>query len=334
MHMTRRKYHYVLLLMPIIMLVSCRQQTDREHLYSFYYWRTHLSLDSLELAALERSTGDNLYLRFFDVDKVNGEIEPLGIIKDEYKQPLPKRVVPVIFITNRVWEGISQQEIELLAERIVASAGYIRNKFGFNEVTEVQFDSDWTASTRDAYFAFLTYVADLTGLEITTTLRMHQLKDSKIMGIPPVKKCYLMCYSADAPTDADISFPDMELLKSYMQYLEDYPIRLDIVLPIYSRVLMTDQMGATQVHMGWTRKMLESSESFKKLSEGVFAVAEEGLFSGVYLSEGSLVDVEEIDPSLIKDARKLLESNLKGNFNYVYYHLDSDFLVNDLPLSP
>jgi hypothetical protein len=336
MYMTRYHYYCVFLFIAVIMLTACRQHTDKEHPYSFYYWRTSLSLDSIELAALERSTGDNLYLRFFDVDKVNGAIEPVGIIKDDYKQPLPKRVVPVVFIANRVWEGITPKEIGLLAERIAASAGYIRNKYNFNEATEIQFDSDWTATTREAYFAFLTYFAELSGIEVTSTLRLHQVKDAKVMGIPPVKKCYLMCYATGSPLDnkQENSILDINMLESYLQNLHEYPLRLDIALPIYSRALITNHSGEIQIVNSWTSKMLKDAGFFKWVSDGVFEVMEDGFFQGIYLHEGFLVKLEEIDKDLIGRTKSVVEIKLKDDYNYIYYHLDGDFLANYPPLLP
>jgi hypothetical protein len=328
MYMTRYHYYCVFLFIAVIMLTACRQQTDKEHPYSFYYWRTSLSLDSIELAALERSTGDNLYLRFFDVDKVNGAIEPVGIIKDDYKQPLPKRVVPVVFIANRVWEGITQEEIELLAERIAASAGYIRNKYNFNEATEIQFDSDWTATTREAYFAFLTYFAELSRIEVTSTLRLHQVKDAKVMGIPPVKKCYLMCYATGSPLNADKenSILDVPLLKNYLVDLHKYPLLLDIALPIYSWALISNHIGKTQIANGWKSAMLEENDMFLQHADDVFEVVEEGYFRGVYLSKGFKVKVEEIDVASLEAVKTYVDSKLNYPFSYIYYHLDGAFL--------
>jgi hypothetical protein len=326
--MNRSHFYYALLMLATLVLASCRQQSDNEHPYSFYYWRTSLSLDSLEMAALERSTGDNLYLRFFDVDKVNGAIEPVGILKDEFKQPLPRRVVPVVFISNRVWEGITQQEIELLAERIVGSVGFIRKSYQFNEVTEIQFDSDWTASTRDAYFAFLSYMAELSGIEVTTTLRLHQVKDAKVMGIPPVKKCYLMCYATGSPLSGnpENSILDVPTLKSYLANLDKYPLAMDIALPIYSWALISNHLGKTQIANGWTSAMLRESDIFSAVSDHVFEVKEEGFSRGTYLSKGFRVKIEEIDVVELKEVKSFVQRKLKYDYEYIYYNLDARFL--------
>ncbi|WP_449399704.1 hypothetical protein [Chryseobacterium wanjuense] len=53
---------------------------------------------------------------------------------------------------------------------------------------EIQIDCDWTAGIRDDYFKFLKELKKVSGKEITCTLRLHQVKDKNLTGIPPVEK--------------------------------------------------------------------------------------------------------------------------------------------------
>ena len=52
----------------LLLLNSCNENNDKP--YSFYYWRTNLSFNSIEAAALEKANTPYLYTRFFDIEKV------------------------------------------------------------------------------------------------------------------------------------------------------------------------------------------------------------------------------------------------------------------------
>ncbi len=61
-----------------LFFASCSEQ--KTHPYTFYFWKTNLTLDKTEKKALEESTADFLYTRFFDVDKIDGQFEPIAVI--------------------------------------------------------------------------------------------------------------------------------------------------------------------------------------------------------------------------------------------------------------
>ncbi len=60
----------------VLCLSACKQEP---HSYSFYYWRTNLTLNSAEQQALQQSN-NKLYVRYFDVDKRAGKFQALASV--------------------------------------------------------------------------------------------------------------------------------------------------------------------------------------------------------------------------------------------------------------
>ncbi len=213
------------LLFLLLLIVSCHKKKD--HPYTFYYWRTNLKLDLEEKKVLDKAPVPFLYTRFFDVDKVNGTFQPVAVITSESSFKTVQKIVPTVFITNPTLLGITQEEIKFLAESIHHLIQKKSEEYHLTTNNEIQIDCDWTAGTRDDYFRFLKELKRVSGKEITCTLRLHQVKDRKLTGIPPVDKVYLMCYSTSSPLEKSDknSILDVNILKSYLSKLEDYPIR-------------------------------------------------------------------------------------------------------------
>ena len=214
-----------IILLLALLCLSCEKQEP--HPYTFYYWKTQLALHETERKALDAATTARLYARFFDVDKIGGKFQPVAIVTRNSTFQTDKEIVPVVFIMNRTFLNISGEEITFLAQNISDLIQKKTSEFGFNLSNEIQIDCDWTAGTKDDFFKFLRELKTISSKNITSTLRLHQVKDQEKMGIPPVDKVYLMCYSTSSPledTDQN-SILDVQVLKNYLSKLDDYPIR-------------------------------------------------------------------------------------------------------------
>ena len=81
-------------LIPIFILLlfsSCQNQ--EKHDYTFYFWRTKLSLNQTEKQELKKATIPYLYTRFFDIEKVDGKFPPVAVVtKDQSDE-----IVSVVF---------------------------------------------------------------------------------------------------------------------------------------------------------------------------------------------------------------------------------------------
>lgn len=315
------------ILWVLLLIVSCSKKEN--HPYTFYYWKTNLKLDQEENKALVKATAPYLYTRFFDVDKVDGKFRPVAVITKEQSFKTNKKIVPAVFITNQAMLGISEDEIKFLAESIHHLVQKKSEEYGLKTHNEIQIDCDWTAGTRDDYFKFLKELKKVSGKEITCTLRLHQVKDKKQTGIPPVSKVYLMCYSTSSPLEKSNknSILDVHILKSYLSKMEDYPIKnVEVALPIYSWGIITNHLDKHKLINALSKKDL-NNPNFKKTSDNEAEVLKDGFYFGTYLNKGFKIKVEDISEEQLTDVIVFLQKKIP-HFNIIYYQLDSKFVLD------
>ncbi|WP_294246103.1 hypothetical protein [uncultured Chryseobacterium sp.] len=316
----------ILVLSALLFFISCSEK--KIHPYAFYYWKTKLSLDVDEKKALERSTTPYLYTRFFDVDKSAGRFRPVAMLTKDPSFNTGKKIVPVVFITNRTFFQIQHQDIARLAKSVNDLIGKKALQFRLPVHPEIQIDCDWTEGTREDYFLFLKELRKISRKEITCTLRLHQVKDKARTGIPPVSKVYLMCYSTSSPLENSKknSILDTALLKNYLAGINEYPIRhIKIALPIYSWGIVTNHLGKHRLINAMSRKDLENT-SFKRISEAEAEVLKDGFYFGHYLNKGFRIKIEEIPDGQLRDVTGFLERKIK-HFDIIYYQLDRKFVT-------
>lgn len=310
----------------LFLVVSCQKKNN--HPYTFYYWKTNLSLHPEEKKVLDQATIPYLYTRFFDVDKIGGKFQPVGVITKDKSFLTDKQIVPTVFITNQTLLNISQDEIQFLAKSINQLIQKKITEYHIKVTNEIQIDCDWTAGTRYDYFTFLKELKKISGKEITCTLRLHQVKDKNQTGIPPVDKVYLMCYSTSSPLENSDknSILDVTVLKSYLAKIEDYPIKkIDVALPIYSWGIVTNHLGKHKLINALSKEDL-NNPNFKKISPTEIEIQKDGFYFGNYLNKGFKIKVEEIADNQLQEVVGFLEKKIK-HFNIVYYQLDSKFVT-------
>lgn len=311
----------------MLILFSCKE--EQIHPYSFYYWKTNLTLNQTESQVLEEATTPVLYTRFFDVDKTGGKFQPAGVATKGQSFNTDKEIVPVIFIMNRAFLNIKPEEITFLAQSVSDLVQKKTVEFNFKQSNEIQIDCDWTAGTRDDYFKFLKELKKVSKKEITSTLRLHQVKDKGKMGIPPVSKIYLMCYSTTSPLENSDknSILDVQLLKNYLARLEDYPLQnIDVALPIYSWGIITNHLGKRKLINGLSEKDLNNPD-FKKISATEAEVLKDDFYFGNYLNKGFKIKIEDISAEQLAEVKSFLHNKI-GSYSVVYYQLDAKFVKN------
>ena len=318
----------ILSILILLLIFSCKKQ--EKHDYGFYYWRTTLSLNQKEQDLLKQSKTPNLYTRFFDIDKTNLTFQTLGLIEVSENFSPGKKIVPVIFITNRTWEKISEEEIVFLAQKLNQSIKDIQQKNKLVLGNEIQIDSDCTVKTKDDYFKFLKKLKEISGKEITCTLRLHQVKDKAETGIPPVEKMYLMAYATSSPLENSEknSILDVDVLKAYLKNLDDYPVKLDVALPIYSWGIVTNHLGKKKLINALTVEELIQNKNVKKMNKTTFEILKDDFYYGFYLNKNFTIKIEEIPEKDILESLNFIDGKLNYNFSVVYYHLDSKFTRN------
>ncbi|MEE0975278.1 MAG: hypothetical protein UH853_06170, partial [Muribaculaceae bacterium] len=163
------------------------------------------------------------------------------IATTKFASPVPDSVeiVPVAFITLDALRFIEGKEAEyafLIAERMIAMCNY--NKCG--KINELQLDCDWTRSTKGIYENLCRSTKehlDSLGIELSITVRLHQLRESA----PPAHRGVLMLYNTGAIKDPKTrnSILDINHVKPYVKSAE-YPIPLDYAYPAYGWGVLFD----------------------------------------------------------------------------------------------
>ena len=307
---------------------SCKDDLKRN--INFYYWKTKVSIGDTEKKYFEELQSKKLYIRYFDVD-VEGQhyTSPKAKVKSFDTGLLDAEYIPVIFIVNDVFkDNVYDSQPESLTRDVLNLMNLIsdKNKISYDEI---QIDCDWTPSTKDRYFSFLQTLAQVSGKKISCTLRLHQIKDRAIAGIPPVTKGYLMCYATSSPKDKDVenSILDLDLVKSYTKDVDTYPLPFAVALPIYSWGIVTNHLG--NIKLINNLNLSDISEDFiKKTGKNTYEVQEDFFLQGLYLNKGFTIRIETISPQLLKDTRDYLDKKLNKDYEIVYYHLDKPFLEN------
>ncbi len=292
---------------------------------SVYYWKTNLCLDDEELDFLERHDIGRMYLRFFDVDindnnSFSDKCAPVASLDmfyfgEEFLHNMENiDIVPVVFITKAAIREYATFTDDL-AHRLYAMC----NGFGFT-IGEVQFDCDWTESTRDDFFQFLKderqALKKYFGKDImlSSTIRLHQLAQTP----PDVEYGVLMCYNTGRFKNFDTknSILDIEDIRPYMKYLKSYKLPLSLALPTYSWYVEFDE----------NKKFVRLNRSdyddyqIKNVEDNVYELEIE--YQG---QERRYVRYEQVSSETILLAKKMVEDQC-GSLPIVLYHLDSQQL--------
>jgi hypothetical protein len=204
-----------------------------------YYWRTDWQLGADAGAELRAGGIAAIYLRFFDVDYDFGRAAaaPRGLLQLPPAAAFPAgmSVTPVVFIVERVFR--QNIDIDDLARRISRTVvGLAAGHPALEAATRWQIDCDWTPTSRDRYFAFLSALQALNPeLTISVTIRLHQYRERVDNGIPPVPEGLLMCYNMEPVQQAKVknAIYNEDLLSGYLK-APPYPIPLDAALPVFA----------------------------------------------------------------------------------------------------
>lgn len=314
------------------MLISCSNESESK--ISFYHWKANAKFTPTIENALKQSETQNIYLHYFDIDVVNDDFEtdglyPVYVLKEVDKAYKAYEIIPTVFITNKTFQ--QELNIENLAQRTSKLIHEISMHHFEKELLEIQIDCDWSASTRESYFQFLELLKK--DFEVSTTIRLHQIKYAKETGVPPVSKGVLMLYNmGDLKDFEQNSIISAEITSQYITDKTRYPLTLDIALPLFSQTVLQNLQGEYRLINTTERSLLESNKKhFTQESENVFHVKKDTLYHGYYLSEGYKLKIEESsEEEIIQSYSCLKNSNIKID-GVIFYHLD-DPILSGTPL--
>ncbi|MBK8351448.1 MAG: hypothetical protein IPL21_06995 [Saprospirales bacterium] len=270
-----------------------------------------------------------LYVRFFDVDMKNNEAIPIGEINIKEKN-IQQEIIPVVFITNDVFKNLDKNKIEDLAKHIKQEIEFIYPKISDKKIKEIQFDCDWTISTRSKYFYLLNIVEKQNPtLLVSATIRLHQIKDKTKTGIPPIKKGVLMYYATSNPLDfkEENSILENKLAENYCKEIQNYPIALDIALPIYSWAIIENQVGEKRLLNGIRNDMLKDTSIYQPIKPNFYLVKKDHYLHGNYIYEDFTIKTEEVTTTQLEQASTFLKNKIiNQELNTIFYQLDSSNL--------
>ena len=323
--------------------------TERLTERAFYYWQTTMNFTETDDSLANLLKLQTVYVRYFDIDWSPGYKSgvPVGVLNgDNWNAEAHFRgrnIIPTVFITNRTFTNLKADELETLAKntakKINQISGNMENwyvsslvsysDFGddysayqkvedetrgeFKEmISEVQIDCDWTASTRDKFFKFLELLKPKLGNKtLSCTVRLHQYKDRKLMGIPPVERGLLMCYNVSdvqkMPTKNAIL--DAKIVKQYLKG-KTYPIKLDIGLPMFSWAAWYRGKEFKGIVSGWNEVDAKDKSLYKLTSDNRYFMKSDTVIGNNYLREGDMLRWDNGFEEEMEKTIELLQENL------------------------
>ena len=316
------------LLLFISFFLSCSSDEHSPEI-AFYFWKTVFKLSETERAALQVNRVKSLYVRYFDVDLNPSDKKPYPLSTIQFiENPAPYKVIPVVYIRNQVMLQKNSDNKTLVAY-ILSYIDQI-NQSNHISCSEIQIDCDWTLNSRDNFMEFMEILKQTSKMEISVTIRLHQVKYYNKTKIPKADYGVLMYYNMGriAP-DSFNSIYDRDIALRYIQSLKYYPMKLDVALPVFSQGVQIEQNRVVNLLSKVNQKGFECDSSFRQISSGRFLVQKSNLKFGNYFKQNNEVKIETISFENLKE----MTDDLKDFIAYkpskiIFFDLDSINLIN------
>ncbi|WP_315818323.1 hypothetical protein [Paraflavitalea speifideaquila] len=281
-----------------LFLVACRQPAGpRSITRGFYYWKSAMGLTASEKKALDTLQVQKLYIKFFDIvwDPIGQRPLPVAKIQlnDSITTWLTNRrveIVPTVFITNECMLQIDSNQVPGLAaslhELMRGTANLLPPS---TAIPEIQIDCDWTATSKNNYFSLLTQLQTLPFFQqkqLSATIRLYQCKYKQKTGVPPVHRGLLMCYNMGNLKNPHTHNSILEAaeLEKYIGNLQEYPLPLDLALPLFDwKVLYRDGIYKGLIQ-GLPDSLLQQNGISRKTSN-TFTIYRDTLLNGYPLKK-------------------------------------------------
>ncbi len=313
------------LIFILIFSFSCQKETPpKEITRGIYYWKSIFKLSNVERQMLDSCHIQKLYVKAFDLDwdLTKKQVIPKASIRFEEALPKNTSLVPTIFITNQVLKQTPDNEVDTLADFIKRHLGFVWKS---NTFQEIQFDCDWTISTQRKYFKLLILLRKHFPEKVfSATIRLHQIKFAHKTGIPPVERGMLMFYNMSDWKKPQIcnSIYDLNAASQYLATLDQYPLPLDVVMPIFRWAVFYRNNRFLTVINHLDNQAL-STKNFLQKNDNRYTVRSDTLAFGISLRKHDLIRVEEVPfDKIIKGSVTLREQISTQKLTFALYHLD------------
>lgn len=295
---------------------------------AFYHWKNKLSLSAEDVSALQNFQAKTLYIRYFDVQWAGGVATPVAIAQlDWVTLPKETAVIPVVFITNETFRNLSPEQSAQLAPKVAQKIQAMSAGISF---AEIQIDCDWSAGTRERYFLFLNELKKmLPSVQLSVTIRLHQLKYRKEAGIPPADRGMIMPYNLENPArfSPRNSIYDSREAGQYLRQQAPYPLPCDVALPLFSwGVQFRGEEFRGFLH--GLRPEQAQGMSFLQPDEGIFyRVTADTVHQNLYLRRGDRIKVESVSTDHLSEMLRWLAPVLPNDsFRMTFFHIDQPIL--------
>lgn len=269
-----------------------------------------------------------------DVDLDENGALPVPVSPIVFKEKLPDTLtlVPVVFLVNNVLKNVTKPQLDKLSAQIIYFVNGKVKQAGKSNFEELQIDCDWTTTTRDNYFYLLKAVRKQLQQQqiLSVTLRLHQLKNQKSSGVPPVNRVLLMCYNMGnlRKYGQQNSILDLAELKKYVnENLRNYPLPADVALPLFSwAVAFRDhQYAGISKKLNWN---LLQQENFFQHKKTDFYLVKTAL-PDLGLKQGDEIRWESVSAEDLYSVSRYLSDYLKPEpLSLIFFHLDAPLLKN------
>lgn len=318
----------------LLILTSCYSKTEiKKKRLGFYYWNTVYKSTTAQTNYLKETKADLLYVRLFDVDTIltskGIEAAPISILRLHDSLPRQIEIVPVIFFTRQAIKSIKNMDsfVSKLSHLVYMLS--VHYKFTYSEI---QWDFDWTPSTKAIYFDLLKHLKqqpEFKNKKFSATIRLHQVKFISNSGIPPVDKGLLMCYNMGnlKSYHTENSIINLKTMKEYLGNLDTYPLNLDIALPLFSWILHFRNksfMGIVRVN-----DSLLKHTNLIHTSSTMYRVQSDFRHEGYSFLKDDDLRFEAVDMELLQNSIHFLRrKNNSDTLSILFFNLDDQIISN------
>jgi len=294
---------------------------------SFYYWKTTFKLNDTEKKTLAENNVKRLFIRYFDIDLKDNIPYPLSPVKFD-QQVIGFDVIPVVFIKNKV---MLQKNLNLdnLASKVISFIDQINNSIQIN-CNEIQIDCDWSLESRDNFMNFIEIMKKKSKKTLSVTIRLHQVKYFTKTRVPAADYGVLMYYNMGTiAADKLNSVYDREIAGKYIKSLKNYPLKLDIALPVFSQGIHIKQNRVLNLISKINIQSFANDTNYTQKSNNKVFVKYPNMKFGYYFYKNDEIKIESISFDMLKEMAGDLENELAGTpKQIIFFDLDSINLKN------
>jgi hypothetical protein len=316
----------------VLLLASCRQEPHILPDRAFYFWKHEYTMSNFEDSTLTQHQINKIYIKLFDVSEGAGEAIPVADIAiDRGSVKSTIEYVPVVFLTQGSLLHTNDAGIHELAENIYSKVIRMSTKSGIT-FHEIQLDCDWATHTREKYFRLIEYIKELSRKEhvsVSCTIRLHDIKYKNESGIPPCDRGMLMFYNMGdwRKQETTNSIFDPRDAEGYLPYIKDYPMKLDVALPVFHWALAYRDnkflaiLGDADENSFAHNSAFEKNSNYYKVVRDTFAFA-------ARLKAGDMIRTETSDAKTVAEFSHRIFNLLPDEHRtFALYHLDSAALT-------